>query len=132
MRIDSYSIWLRARAIWGPATASLIAHTISAFGRILRAPLKIASARRELRLLATLSDRELSDIGIARYDLVEASKLALDVDPGDFLMQKIEERRSARLAQLREANLAMLPVLENTPVEGARQASSDLSNRASQ
>jgi uncharacterized protein YjiS (DUF1127 family) len=53
--------------------------------RALGWPARVAAARRTLRLLAQMSDHELSDIGLLRADLVDCTALALDEDPGERL-----------------------------------------------
>jgi uncharacterized protein YjiS (DUF1127 family) len=53
--------------------------------RVLGWPGRVAEARRTLNQLAQMSDRELSDIGLLRSDLVDASALPRDEDPGERL-----------------------------------------------
>ena len=53
--------------------------------RALGWPGRVAEARRTLAQLAQMSDRELSDIGLLRSDLADASALPRDEDPGERL-----------------------------------------------
>ena len=48
-------------------------------------PAGVAEARRTLTQLSQMSDRELSDIGLLRSDLADASALPRDEDPGERL-----------------------------------------------
>jgi uncharacterized protein YjiS (DUF1127 family) len=48
-------------------------------------PSRVAEARRTLTQLSQMSDRELSDIGLLRSDLADASALPRDEDPGERL-----------------------------------------------
>jgi uncharacterized protein YjiS (DUF1127 family) len=48
-------------------------------------PARVVEARRTLTQLAQMSDRELSDIGLLRSDLADASALPRDADPGERL-----------------------------------------------
>ena len=48
-------------------------------------PARVVEARRTLAQLAQMSDRELSDIGLLRSDLADASALPRDEDPGERL-----------------------------------------------
>ena len=48
-------------------------------------PARVVEARRTLALLAQMSDRELSDLGLLRADLADCTALALDDDPGERL-----------------------------------------------
>ena len=53
--------------------------------RALSWPARGVEARRTLAQLAQMSDRELSDIGLLRSDLADASALPRDEDPGERL-----------------------------------------------
>ena len=53
--------------------------------RALSWPARVVEARRTLTQLAQMSDRELSDIGLLRSDLADASALPRDEDPGERL-----------------------------------------------
>jgi uncharacterized protein YjiS (DUF1127 family) len=53
--------------------------------RALSWPARVVEARRTLAQLAQMSDRELSDIGLLRSDLADASALPRDEDPGERL-----------------------------------------------
>lgn len=48
-------------------------------------PARVIEARRTLALLAQMSDRELSDIGLLRADLADCAALAPDDDPSERL-----------------------------------------------
>ncbi len=48
-------------------------------------PARVLEARRTLAQLGQMSDRELSDIGLLRSDLVNCTALPLDDDPGERL-----------------------------------------------
>jgi uncharacterized protein YjiS (DUF1127 family) len=48
-------------------------------------PARVVEARRTLTLLAQMSDRELSDLGLLRADLADCTALPLDDDPGERL-----------------------------------------------
>ena len=51
--------------------------------------------RRVLHRLSTMSDRELSDIGLTRYDVQDAASLHAG-DPTHLLVTRRNERRHAR------------------------------------
>jgi uncharacterized protein YjiS (DUF1127 family) len=53
--------------------------------RAITWPARVVEARRTLAQLAQMSDRELSDIGLLRSDLADASALPRDEDPGERL-----------------------------------------------
>ena len=53
--------------------------------RALSWPSRVVEARRTMAQLAQMSDRELSDIGLLRSDLTDASALPRDEDPGERL-----------------------------------------------
>ena len=53
--------------------------------RALTWPARVAEARRTLTQLSQMSDRELSDIGLLRSDLADASALPRGEDPGERL-----------------------------------------------
>jgi uncharacterized protein YjiS (DUF1127 family) len=53
--------------------------------RALGWPARVMEARRTLALLAQMSDRELSDIGLLRADLADCTALSLDDDPSERL-----------------------------------------------
>jgi len=75
--------------------------------RALGWPARVAAARRTLAFLGQMTDRELSDIGLLRSDLADASALPLDEDP------------SHRLAQLRAARAWFAPGRSPAPPEFA-------------
>ena len=49
--------------------------------RLLLWPARVAQARRDLAMLGSMSDHELSDIGLSRQDLRNATALPPDADP---------------------------------------------------
>ena len=53
--------------------------------RALSWPARVAEARRTLTQLSQMSDRELSDIGLLRSDIADASALPRGEDPGERL-----------------------------------------------
>ena len=60
-------------------------------------PARIAQARRDLAMLASLDDRGLADIGLGRHDLRDATAVGLGDDPTELLAARARERaRAAR------------------------------------
>lgn len=57
---------------------------------------RVAAARRELEMLARLSEYELKDIGLTRSDVGDVTALPVDASPTQFLALRIEEGRSGR------------------------------------
>jgi len=57
---------------------------------------RVLEARRELEMLAGMSEYELKDIGLTRSDLGDATALAADESPTHFLAARIDERHAAR------------------------------------
>lgn len=55
--------------------------------------------RRVLYRLSVLSDRELGDIGLTRYDVMDAVSLGGGGDASHFLVSRRDERRSTRHAR---------------------------------
>ncbi len=53
--------------------------------RALGWPARVMEARRTLAQLGQMSDRELSDIGLLRADLIDCGALPLDDDPSERL-----------------------------------------------
>lgn len=79
-----------------PSMRARIWDRIVAFGASLRADLaSVARDRRVLHQLASLSDRELKDIGLWRQDVRDAG-LFENGDASRFLVERREARRSAR------------------------------------
>jgi hypothetical protein len=56
-------------------------------------PFRVAAARADMRALANMDRRELADIGLIASDVRDASALALDRDPTEFLARRARERR---------------------------------------
>lgn len=52
--------------------------------------------RRVLYRLSVLSDRELGDIGLSRYDVMDAASLGTGNDATHFLMRRRDDRQNAR------------------------------------
>jgi uncharacterized protein YjiS (DUF1127 family) len=63
--------------------------------RIVLWPARVAATRRTVRQLASMSDYELRDIGIGRYDIINAAAGPLDGDPMERLVEEMSERRKA-------------------------------------
>jgi uncharacterized protein YjiS (DUF1127 family) len=59
-------------------------------------PFRVLEARRELEMLAQMSESELKDIGLTRSDLSDATALPADARPSDFLAARAEERYRTR------------------------------------
>lgn len=55
-------------------------------------PARLAKVRREMALLGGMSDCELSDIGLTRQDLRDASALPLSEPPEALFRQRLAER----------------------------------------
>ena len=58
---------------------------VATLWRAVSWPARVAEARRTLAFLGQMTDRELSDIGLLRSDLADASALPRDEDPGERL-----------------------------------------------
>jgi uncharacterized protein YjiS (DUF1127 family) len=61
-------------------------------------PLRVLRARRELEMLARMSENELKDIGLTRTDLGDATALPADASPTEFLAARVEERFGRKAA----------------------------------
>ena len=61
-------------------------------------PLRVLRARRELEMLARMSENELKDIGLTRTDLGDATALPADASPSEFLAARVEERFGRKVA----------------------------------
>jgi uncharacterized protein YjiS (DUF1127 family) len=55
-------------------------------------PARVAQARRDLAMLASLDDRDLADIGLGRHDLRDATAVRLGEDPTVLLAERARER----------------------------------------
>jgi uncharacterized protein YjiS (DUF1127 family) len=63
-------------------------------------PARVAHARRDLAMLASLDDRGLADIGLGRHDLRDATAVGLGEDPTVLLAERARERaRAAKKTQ---------------------------------
>jgi uncharacterized protein YjiS (DUF1127 family) len=71
---------------------------LSGLKSIIAWPVRVLAARRELELLAGMSEYELKDIGLTRSDLGDATALPADASPTDFLAARVEERHRAKIA----------------------------------
>jgi uncharacterized protein YjiS (DUF1127 family) len=69
-----------------------VTHVLSAIKRALLWPARVLEARRELEMLAAMSEYELKDIGLTRSDIGDATALPADASPTHFLAERIEER----------------------------------------
>lgn len=76
----------------GEATRALI----NAGVRAMFWPVRAVKARQHLMQLGALNERELQDIGLTRQDLRNASALATDADPTEFLARVVEDRSHRR------------------------------------
>lgn len=106
MYISSFDLWRRTRALRSRATGKLLIAIARSARRVLLWPWRVAQARRELRILMSLSERQLRDIGVTQYDLVSAANLPFGEDPSEFIAQAVSERRCAQTAQGRAARVA--------------------------
>lgn len=59
-------------------------------------PVRYVRARRNLAVLAAMSDMQLKDIGLYRADVVSATALPRDEDPTPQLAALVRERRQYR------------------------------------
>lgn len=71
---------------------ALFAAIGASFARALAWPAHVTRVRRDLRLLSTMTDHELSDIGLVRQDLRDATALPLDTDPTALFARRARER----------------------------------------
>jgi uncharacterized protein YjiS (DUF1127 family) len=78
----------RAGSRTGEATRALI----NAGVRAMFWPVRVVKARQQLMQLGALSERELNDIGLTRQDLHNATGLASDADPTEYLARVADER----------------------------------------
>jgi uncharacterized protein YjiS (DUF1127 family) len=62
---------------------------------ILLWPARVLAARRELEMLAGMSEYELKDIGLTSADIADVTALPADVSPTDFLAGRVDERHRA-------------------------------------
>jgi uncharacterized protein YjiS (DUF1127 family) len=82
----------------GSHVAATILRVASKAGNIVLWPLRVLQARRELEMLAQMSEFELKDIGLTRSDIGDATALRADESPTDFLAARVGERFGARRA----------------------------------
>ena len=69
--------------------------------RLVTWPARVAQARRDFAMLASLGDRELRDIGLSRQDLRDATALPLSENATHALARRAGER--AELARARRS-----------------------------
>jgi uncharacterized protein YjiS (DUF1127 family) len=82
----------------GPSGSGSLSRTLSVLKSVLLWPVRVIEARRELEMLAQMSEYELKDIGLTRSDLGDATALAADASPTDFLAARVAERHQATQA----------------------------------
>ncbi|SDR41366.1 protein of unknown function [Rhizobiales bacterium GAS191] len=75
--------------------ATSVSRALAKLTNVLAWPLRVLAARRELEMLAQMSEYELKDIGLTRSDLGDATALPADASPTDFLAARVAERHEA-------------------------------------
>jgi uncharacterized protein YjiS (DUF1127 family) len=90
---DHFSVGRRTSADLSKAALS---GRLASFGRAALWPLRVLKARRELEMLAGMSELELKDIGLTRSDVRDVSALPSSQSPTRFLAARVEERHQAR------------------------------------
>jgi uncharacterized protein YjiS (DUF1127 family) len=73
-----------------------VSRFIAGMANILLWPAREVAARRELEMLAGMSEYELKDIGLTAADVADVTALPADVSPTNFLAGRVEERQRAR------------------------------------
>ena len=73
-------------------TASALDKAVTLLRHAAERTAQLVRGRRQLKVLAALSDYELRDIGLSRHDLDSASILPLTVDPTAVLFSLVQER----------------------------------------
>ena len=69
-------------------------------------PARVAQARRDLAMPASLDDRDLADIGLGRHDLRDATAVGLGKDPTELLAARARAGKAALLRGARPLYLA--------------------------
>jgi uncharacterized protein YjiS (DUF1127 family) len=90
------------REIVEPVTPARPAAAPSKLALVLRIaawPLRVIAARRVMAQLGAMSDHELSDIGLYRQDLRDATAAPLGGDPTSVLAARAAERRWVAVAK---------------------------------
>lgn len=87
----------RAFAV-APVSSALL-QGLSKLKSIVLWPARVLEARRELEMLAQMSEYELKDIGLTRSDLGDATALPADASPTNFLAARVVERQQAARSQ---------------------------------
>ncbi len=72
---------------WTMLTHSL-ASALNGLDTIIMWPFRAAESRRILQTLAAMSDHDLQDIGVSRYDLRDSLALPANCDIGTFLADR--------------------------------------------
>ena len=80
------------RAFVAAPVSSTLLQGLSKLMSIVLWPVRVLEARRELEMLAQMSEYELKDIGLTRSDLGDASALPADASPTNFLAARVAER----------------------------------------
>lgn len=89
-------VFTRAGSAKADAAAATGARPGQRVWRLLTWPARVIQARRDLAQLGAMSDHELSDIGLSRQDLRNATAMGLDADPTLALAKAAQERRPRR------------------------------------
>lgn len=76
---------------------------IAAVAHALAWPARVMAAKRAMHRLASLDDRELSDLGLCRQDIVDATALSLGSDPTAHLAGVVRERSHIALCDRQRA-----------------------------
>jgi uncharacterized protein YjiS (DUF1127 family) len=77
-----------------PVSTALL-RGLSKLKTIVLWPFRVLEARRELEMVAQMSEYELKDIGLTRSDLGDATALPADASPTNFLAARVAEGRPA-------------------------------------
>jgi uncharacterized protein YjiS (DUF1127 family) len=68
-------------------------HGTAALGRVLAWRRRVSAERTAMRQLARMSDHELSDIGLARQDIIDVGAVRPDVDRYAMLALRLAGRK---------------------------------------
>jgi uncharacterized protein YjiS (DUF1127 family) len=77
--------------------------------QLLTWPVRVAQARRDFAVLATMGERELRDIGLSGQDLRDAAALSLTENATHVLARRAKEREELALASRRRVARASEP-----------------------
>ena len=75
-----------------PRFDGAVASLAAILRRVAGWPGRVIESRRTMRMLGSMNDHELADIGLSRQDLRDATGLALDDDPTSLLARRARER----------------------------------------